>query len=251
MTNHDAPRQTVGPSGSDSRVQTRAAVLDAAERLFAMRGIDGASVRDITAAAGANLGAINYHFGSKDRLVMEVFARRLEPVNRARIARLDALEKAAGKRAVELSRIVEAFIRPSVECEGVEGGQENAFMQLVSRSFLEPHPDLKRFVEEQFGELARRFDTAILRAAPGLTQGELFWRMSFLIGALHHSLVVWLRFEEFPRPGANAAAVRPDREQFIQAAVAFLTAGMRAPLSSKPPGPAGRRRAAKPTQPKS
>ena len=63
-----------------SQLATRVALLDAAERLFSQNGIEGTSVREIIKAAGANLGAINYHFGTKDRLALEVFARRLEPV---------------------------------------------------------------------------------------------------------------------------------------------------------------------------
>ena len=89
--------------------------MNAAERLFSEFGVEGTSVRAITNAADANLGAINYHFGSKDQLVMEVFTRRLQPLNRERLARLDALEKAAGKRKLKLEQIVEALIRPVVE----------------------------------------------------------------------------------------------------------------------------------------
>ncbi len=55
---------------------TRERVLDAAERLFAERGFAATSVRDITDGAGANLGAVNYYFRSKENLYVEVFARR-------------------------------------------------------------------------------------------------------------------------------------------------------------------------------
>jgi hypothetical protein len=94
-------RGPVAPPPGDSRLQTRTAVLDAAERRGVRTGYHGGGGRQP-----------RYHFGSKDRLVMEVFARRLEPINRSRIARLDALEKAAGGGPVGLSRIIEAFVRP-------------------------------------------------------------------------------------------------------------------------------------------
>src|SRR3954468_8381736 len=94
---------------TDSHVATRVALLDTAERLFSQNGIEGTSVREIIKAAGANLGAINYHFGTKDRLALEVFARRLEPVNRERVARLDALE-AAGQGKLKLEQILDALI---------------------------------------------------------------------------------------------------------------------------------------------
>lgn len=213
---------------ADSHVATRAALLDAAERLFSKLGVEGTSVRGITKEAGVNLAAINYHFGTKERLALAVFARRLEPVNRGRIARLDALEKAARGRKLKLAAILEALIRPAVEAkeEGAPGCDD--FMRLISRCFQEPNPELKKFVEQQFAEVARRFDSAVLRAVPGLPPGELFWRMNFFFGALHHGQEIWLRFDQLPQP-SGLAQVKPDREGFIQRIIAFAAAGLSAP----------------------
>jgi AcrR family transcriptional regulator len=216
-------------AAADSHGATRDVILDAAERLFSQNGVEGTSVREIIKAAEVNLGAINYHFGTKERLAVEVFARRLKPVNEERIARLDALEAAAGRRKVKLEQIIDAMIRPAVEAktEGAPGCDD--FMRLISRAFQEPNPELKKFVEQEFAEVARRFDSAILRAVPGLPPGELFWRMNFLFGALHHGQTIWLRFDQVPRP-AGRAAVKPDREGFIQRVISFVTAGLSAPL---------------------
>src|SRR5688572_13920940 len=92
------PLPTAAATATPSRttLSTKEALLDAAETLLAQHGVAGASARDITKEAGANLGAINYHFGSKDNLVMEVFARRMRPMNKERIAQLDALENSTG-----------------------------------------------------------------------------------------------------------------------------------------------------------
>ena len=165
---NSADLSTISPG---SQLATRLALLDAAERLFSQNGIEGTSVRDIIKAAGANLGAINYHFGTKDRLALEVFARRIEPVNRERIARLDALEAGVGRRKLKLEQILDALIRPALESE--EQGAKNCddFMRLISRSFQEPNAEVKKFVEQQFAEVAHRFDSAILRAVPGLPAG--------------------------------------------------------------------------------
>ncbi len=230
MSNHS---DSSAPFGEDSRPRTRSAVLDAAERLFSERGVDGVSVRDITASAGANLGAVHYHFRSKDGLVMEVFGRRLQPMNRARIARLDALEKAAGNWPVNLSQIVEALVRPSLQMESDLPNRDEAVLRLLGRCFAELNPELKKFVDEQFAEVAGRFDAAFLRAVPGLSPGELFWRMSFFIGALHQGQDVWLRFERYSHQAANAAVARPDREELIRQITTFVTAGMRAPSPAK------------------
>lgn len=214
---------------TDLHVATRVALLDAAERLFSQNGVEGTSVRDIIKEAGVNLGAINYHFGSKDRLALEVFARRLEPVNRARIAALDAVEAAAGKRKVKLEQVIDALIRPAVEAK--EEGAPNCddFMRLISRCFQEPNVEVKKFVESQFAEVCRRFDSAILKAVPHLPPGELFWRMSFAFGALHHGQERWLRFDQMPHPSEHQP-VKPDREGFIQRVIAFVAAGLSSPM---------------------
>jgi len=228
----------VAPTSRDTHLATREALLDAAERLFSENGIEGTSVRDIIKAAGANLGAINYHFGTKDRLALEVFTRRIAPVNQERIARLDALEAKAGMdtggqlRPLRVELILDALIRPALEIED-PGGAKNCddFMRVISRSFQEPNTEVKKFVEQQFAEVASRFDAAILRAVPELPPQDLFWRMCFLHGALHHGLQMWLRFDHMPCAMFHPAATKPDREGLIQHLITFMTAGMSAPVS--------------------
>ena len=94
-------RKTKAGNGQAERSSaTRERLLDVAERLFARRGLDAVSVRDITQAAGANLGAITYHFGTMRKLIVAVFDRRMAPLTRQRLEALDAMEKAAGEGSV-------------------------------------------------------------------------------------------------------------------------------------------------------
>ncbi len=79
-------------------------LLDAAESLVAAKGFDSVSVRDVTGAAGANVAAVNYHFGSREGLMDVVIARILDPLCEARKYALEA----AGKSA-------EALVRAYVE----------------------------------------------------------------------------------------------------------------------------------------
>lgn len=218
-------------TSAESPGATRDVILDVAERLFSEHGFEGTSVRDIIKEAGVNLGAINYHFGTKERLAVEVYARRLAPLNRERIARLDALEAAAGKKKLKLEQVIEAIIRPSVESRNDGASNCDDLMRLVSRCFQEPNPELKKFVELQFAEVAQRFDAAILKAVPGLPPDELFWRMNFMFGALHRGQETWLRFDVIPRP-QGAKPTKPDLEGFIQRLISFATAGLSAPFSN-------------------
>src|SRR5207237_92281 len=93
---------------------TRTRLLDVAEELFGEQGFDRVSIRDITRKARVNLAAINYHFGSKEDLIAAIFERRVFPVNEARLAALDAVQRPA-KRKPKLEDILEAIIRPTVQ----------------------------------------------------------------------------------------------------------------------------------------
>lgn len=69
---------TTSPSADERSSATRQALLDAARRCVRDGGLASATSRHITTEAGANLGAITYHFGSKDDLIAEALFGTLE-----------------------------------------------------------------------------------------------------------------------------------------------------------------------------
>ena len=85
-------------NAAQAPVATKARILDAAEALFMEHGFEATSLRLITAAAGVNLAAVNYHFGSKEELFQAVLTRRLDPMNQARVALLDRYEARRRRR---------------------------------------------------------------------------------------------------------------------------------------------------------
>lgn len=213
---------------------TRGALLDAAERLFAENGLEGASVREITRTAKANLGAVNYHFGTKDGLILAVFSRRLKPINERRIAMLDAVESKAGAQPPPLEEVLDAFLRPMIEQQGSDLQNAQAFSRLMSRVFQEPNAQVKQLVYDQFGTIVKRINAALLKAVPGLPPEESFWRISFLFGSANHAIDVWSRFETNPFahiPGAPVPRTL-DREELLQRLIAYAAAGIRGTVSS-------------------
>src|SRR5438046_2512014 len=121
--------------------ETRTRILDAAEELFMLHGFEGTSMRQLTTKAGVNLAAVNYHFGSKDALIEAVFRRRLDPMNAARIAALDELEKSSRSPAPEA--IIRAFIGQSLRMiEDTRSGGRN-FIRLLGRSYTEPSKPIR------------------------------------------------------------------------------------------------------------
>ncbi len=87
------------------RAETARQLITAARGLFATHGYDGTSVREITAAAGANLGAITYHFGSKLELYNRVVAECAEPLAASVIAAVNG----AGDVMARVAVLVRAY----------------------------------------------------------------------------------------------------------------------------------------------
>ncbi len=217
------------PDTASAACATRTAILDAAERLFAKHGVDATPIRQITHEAGVNLAAVNYHFRTKAHLALEVYARCLGPINEQRLSLLDEAEREAGGDPVPLEKILEALIYPVVRDRVSGHGHEIAFILLMGRSFQEQGPEVSRFVSREFAEIVKRFDDAILRAVPGLTEEDLLWRMSFLIGSLHHSLDIWGRYESHPILSIRKARYpKPDCKEYARRLITFVAAGLRA-----------------------
>src|SRR5690606_41197273 len=83
---------------------TKDRILHAAEELFALHGFAGTSLRQVTSHADVNIAAVNYHFGSKDNLVNEVFRRRMDEMTGARLAQL---ERARSQQPGELRAVLD------------------------------------------------------------------------------------------------------------------------------------------------
>ncbi|MBI4566159.1 MAG: TetR/AcrR family transcriptional regulator [Planctomycetes bacterium] len=197
-------------------------LLDAAERLFAERGFDATSLRDVTRRAKANLASVHYHFGSKKGLIHAVIQRRLDPLNRERLRRLDLV---ARRGRPELQAILDAFLAPTMSV-----WQENPhFMRLAGRILSEPDRDLLDFFLAQFDEIVVRFRAALVRAVPDAPVEELFWRMHFVIGAMCHT---WTASDGLEKISGGRCRIG-DGEKALRRLVDFCTSGFRAPLNGK------------------
>lgn len=202
---------------------TRTLILDTAERLFARDGFKSTSTRKITREAGINLAAVNYHFGSKERLIQEVFARRVGPVNERRLRLLDHILTGCEQedRAPRLEELLRAFIEPAIEVMHQPGGQ--AILGLFSRLMIESRQEIARLFVEQFAQVARRFLEALHDALPHLETTELSWRMHFMIGAMAHTMAEPFRLEFLSDGRCNP----DDVEATTRRLVAFCAAGFR------------------------
>lgn len=90
---------------------TKDRILSAAEELFAQHGFAGTSLRQLTTQADVNIAAVNYHFGSKENLVNEVFRRRMDEMTAARLQQLEAAKRS---QPGELTAVLAAFVEPAL-----------------------------------------------------------------------------------------------------------------------------------------
>jgi len=164
---------------------TKERIVLAAERLFAVRGISGVSLRRITTKANVNLAAINYHFGSKQGLILHIVEKRLGAVNRERLHRLDFLEKEG--RIPSVPEIVDAFLAPALEFVATAEGKN--FVGMMGRLHLEAPPELRKRIYRELHKVLTRFIEVFSKALPHHSRQAVLGRISFMVGAMAHTLI--------------------------------------------------------------
>lgn len=201
-------------------------ILSAAARLFATRGLAGVGLREITAEAGVNLSAVNYHFGSKERLLEALFEHRARPITEERM-RLLALCAEAPGRPPMLEQLLEAFLRPAFSL-GLEVGVDGAtFGKLRARLSVESEGLYRKILSRAFDPSTRAFLDAVVQALPHLPRTEVEWRFLFMLGTMIYAVADNGRIQSLTN---NPAATGPAASA-LPKLVPFLCAGFRAPAT--------------------
>jgi AcrR family transcriptional regulator len=220
-----------------ARSDSRERILDAAERLFAEKGVAATSLREIGVQAQANPGSIYFHWKTKADLVRDVFRRRLEPLDAERMRQLDAAERASAPAPAPLEDVLAALVGPMLWiARGAERGGPN-FVRLLGRTYSEPDRDLVRMLRRDHGATLDRFRGALARALPDLPEEQLFARFHFALGALAYTLgsdASWQLAGGRRRPASG--------QDVLRELMPFLVAGFAAPSEGGPlHGQGGRR----------
>ncbi|HEX7097201.1 MAG TPA: TetR/AcrR family transcriptional regulator [Acidimicrobiales bacterium] len=158
-------------------------LIATAERLFAERGIEAVSLRDITNACGANSAAIHYHFGSKDQLLRAILEHRAAELAKRRDAYLLAIERS---RRPTLRQVVEALVLPTAELvsEDTHGGRYYVgFLAAV----LE-RPDTAAVIDDVFGDQMTRYLAALERVLPHVPEDVRVLRFAFAKDFINRAL---------------------------------------------------------------
>jgi len=214
------------PGGAEAQARTVDRILSAAAKLFAARGLAGVGLREITAEAGVNLAAVNYHFGSKEGLLEELFVQRARPITEERM-RLLALCAEAPGRPPMLEQLLEAFLRPAFSL-GLEAGVDGAtFGKLRARLSVESEELYRKILSRAFDASTRAFLDAVAEALPELPRREVEWRFLFMLGTMIYAMADTGRIKSL----TDNADAPGKAESALPKLVPFLCAGFRAPAT--------------------
>jgi AcrR family transcriptional regulator len=201
--------------------ETRSRILEVAERLFAERGFENTSVRDITAEADCNVAAVNYHFGGKDNLYVEAFRGLLGEL---RDRRIETIRRDMGNvEEPTLEYFLETFAKGFMD-PLVDAGRGRLFLAFINHEMSAPHLPQEVFLDEFLGPLMAVAGEALGRAAPPMDGGTLRLCLLSMVGQLLHALMLRTHFT----PEHQAAIVPGDLAAHVRHIVRFTAGGIRA-----------------------
>src|ERR1700732_621189 len=203
--------------------QTRSAILAAAERLYAERGFADVTLRDIVAAADVNLAAVNYHFGSKDELIAELFVTRSLATTRERVNELKLAEEAGGGRA-DIDAVLRALVGPTLRgCLGPDNERSTAARFMI-RASIESVPPIRRIKNREIDHL-RKFAAAMGRSVPGRDAVDLYWGLHFALAMAHQTIRDSERLTKLSEGSCDLDDVKAIIERIVAVSAMALTGG--------------------------
>lgn len=173
-------------------MDTRMLLITVAERLFAERGIDAVSLREINRAAGqANASALHYHFGSRDALIEAIVALRMQPLDERRLALLRDAGLLGSLRPAELA---DAMVLPLSEVVREAPPQENGWVRFLAQIYAGSYVDLAALVRRLGYDTSLRLLARHARAAlPHVPRELLDQRLVVCMRQSVYALADWQR----------------------------------------------------------
>lgn len=179
---------------SERREEATNTIMDAAERLFALHGRDGVTLKAIAAAAGVDTALIHYYFGDKDGVFRKVFARRSVEVNAARVAAMDAYEARFGSDKT-IEGVLDVFLRPIYETV-IEKGEGWVYFAAIVGHANASHFGGKDVMAENFDTIVHRFIGMLRELAPEAPPERIFWFFDLVSSSLTHGLAQTGRIDD-------------------------------------------------------
>ncbi|MBO6636068.1 TetR/AcrR family transcriptional regulator [Parvibaculum sp.] len=205
------------------RGDTRARLMEAAERLFGARGLHAVTLKEINAAAGQrNESALHYHFGSKARLVDAILNTRVAAIDRVRVKRVEAL--VGSGRENDIAEILRATFEPLTGLLDTEEGVR--FVRFAAQVLNDPDHDLPTVAIRSGFEGIARANGLIMAALGDLPPEIAIQRQRLLVEMVLTSLAIWTRRSDAM---TNDAA----RAFFVSSLFDAMAGALTAPVSDE------------------
>lgn len=218
LTNHST--LTPGSARSDRK----AAILLAAEKLFAKMGYHGVSLRKIAAEAGVPLALVGYYYGAKHNLFHAIFEHWQPTIDQRLKLLRDAMDRT--DPSPTLRGIVKAFVEPSLALRASTDGEYYAM--LVGRELTNSSiPETTRVLESTFDPMAHAFIDALHQLRSHWPRSRCAWAYQFATGALVlHMIDIRVQRLSF-------AANEPNDPSAAPLLIDFITNGIEAVIPAK------------------
>jgi AcrR family transcriptional regulator len=200
---------------------TRDRILSASQKLFADKGFDATSVRDITTEAGCNVASVNYHFGGKDNLYLETFRSMLTVLRDRRLEMIGELMEREPTPSLE--EFVETFAVIMIE-PLVGDSPGRLFLNLVSREMIAPRLPDGVLLTEFFEPMMERAAAALAKVGPPLDMASTRMCVMSLVGQLLHALKAHHLLSDLGRPDVLPTQHSDQIAHFVR----FSVGGIRA-----------------------
>ena len=213
------------PIDDSSVAATRQSLILAGEKLFALRGIDGVSLREVNQAAGQrNRSAAHYHFGTRLGLIEAIYDYRAAHLNERRMAMLDKVEAAQGQ--LDVPAIIRCFVCPLIdEVENTEGG--SFFLRFFAAVNMHNDMDVCRMWRNRHVESTEKIYALLQKSLPELAAPVFSVRFGLM---MVHLVYVMAEREKFLTVNPNATM---SQELFYANLIDTLVAMMSAPMSAE------------------
>lgn len=222
-----APAETASPSATATRL------LDVAERLFAERGIEAVSIRQIVLASGqGNASAAHYHFGSREVLIRQLLERRMETVDAMRHARLDDL--LARTPHPDIRAVIGTSIATLVGVVRTHAWGAD-YVQVIAQALFNPRMRLLESIDPRAISGLTRMIGLCRRSLPDMPRAVFDARMTLIQHETAYTFARWLHANGGPQAGQGEgnAALAAMAAQLTE----FMSAGLAAPVTGTEPRP--------------
>ncbi len=209
------------PQTVSVRDKTRQQIILAAEKLFAEKGFRAMTLRAVTREAQVNLAAVNYHFGSKSQLMLEVIRNRMAPINQERLLRLHALVSQHAPNPIPVEAIFESLFRPLFESNGPGTRPDAGLMLLLGRAFSEPTDFMRDMHNDFFQALTRQYLTELKRSCPQMPIDTLRYRFFLTIGTMLGTLIDQMILETL----TASKSKQRNYDKILNELIAYTSAG--------------------------